>query len=102
MQDKLYWSHSTRPGSLKLVPMERMIANKGWGEILRRAVKGMLPKNKHRLVRLDRLKVFDGNEHPYKENLIAFADETPDLLKKIAQLKEKEARMAELREKYLQ
>ncbi|SGZ46356.1 CIC11C00000003461 [Sungouiella intermedia] len=102
MQDKTYWSHTTRPGSLKLVPMERMIANKGYGEILKRAVKGMIPKNKLRLARMDRLKVFDGDVHPYKENLIGFADETTELKEKIAQLQAKEEHMAELRSKYLQ
>lgn len=102
MQDKTYWSHTTRPGSLKLIPMERMIANKGYGEILKRAVKGMIPKNKLRLARIDRLKVFDGDEHPYKQNLIAFADETPDMKAKVAELARKEALMADLRTKYLQ
>lgn len=102
MQDKTYWSHTTRPGSLKLIPMERMIANKGYGEILKRAVKGMIPKNKLRLARIDRLKVFDGDEHPYKENLLGFADETSELKAKIANLEAKEKHMAELRAKYLQ
>lgn len=101
MQDKTYWSHTGRPGSLKLVPMERMVANKGYGEILKRAVKGMIPKNKLRLARMDRLKVFDGHEHPYKENLVAFADEVPDMKKKLEELERKEAVSAELRKRYL-
>lgn len=102
MQDKTYWSHTTRPGSLKLIPMERMIANKGYGEVLMRAVKGMIPKNKLRLARLDRLKVFDGDEHPYKDNLVAFADEVPQVKLRIAEMERKEADMAALRAKYLQ
>lgn len=102
LQDKTYWSHTTRPGSLKLVPMERMITNKGYGEILRRAVKGMIPKNKLRLVRMDRLKVFDGDEHPYKENLIAYADEMKEMRTKLAELNRKEKAMEELRAKYLE
>ena len=80
--------------------MERMIDNKGYGEIIKRAVKGMIPKNKHRLVRMDRLKLFDGDDHPYKDNLIAFADENPDMRNKLAEL-ENEKNRAELREKYL-
>lgn len=102
MQDKTYWSHTTRPGSLKLITMETMIANKGYGEILKRAVKGMIPKNKLRLARLDRLLVFDGDEHPYKENLIAYADETKEMKAKLAELERKESHMADLRAKYLQ
>ncbi|MCP8717036.1 MAG: 50S ribosomal protein L13 [Asgard group archaeon] len=101
LKEKTYWSHTTRPGSLNLIPMERMIANKGYGEILKRAVKGMIPKNKLRLVRMDRLKVFDGDEHPYKDNLIAFADEIPDMRLKAQQLELNEKKRTELREKYL-
>ncbi|GEQ72172.1 hypothetical protein JCM33374_g5858 [Metschnikowia sp. JCM 33374] len=100
LEQKLYWSHTTRPGSLKLVPMERMIANKGYGDVLTRAVKGMIPKNKLRLSRLARLKVYDGDDHPYKENLIAFADEGPEMRAKKAALEERTARIAELKSKF--
>lgn len=44
----------------------------GGGEVLRKAVNGMLPKNKLRKQRLARLKVFEGEAHPYKENLVRF------------------------------
>ena len=65
----------------------------GGGELLKRAVSGMLPKNRLRKPRLDRLKgearrslfrwrlyvlmygcdiVFEGELHPYKENFIKF------------------------------
>lgn len=101
LQDKTYWSHTRRPGSLKLRPMEMLISNKGHSDILRRAVKGMLPRNKLRLQRMDRLKIFDGDEHPYKDNLIAFADEVPEMRKKAAELEVKEKAMEELRHKYL-
>lgn len=33
------------------------------------AVKGMLPKNRLRKVRLARLKLFPGSEHPFSANL---------------------------------
>lgn len=101
MSDKHYWSHTTRPGSLRLVPMEKVIENKGYNEVLRRAVKNMIPKNKLRLARMDRLKLFDGDEHPYKENLVAYADEMPDVRAKMDRLRENEETMARLREKYL-
>lgn len=101
LHDKTYWSHTTRPGSLKLVPMDRMVENKGFGWVLQKAVKGMIPKNKLRLARLDRLKVFNGDEHPYKDNLIAFADEMNEVREKTKQLEEKEAEMSKLREAYL-
>ena len=39
-------------------------------QALRKAVSGMLPKNRLRDVRLERLHIFDGEEHPYTENII--------------------------------
>ncbi|AET39575.1 mitochondrial 54S ribosomal protein uL13m Ecym_4539 [Eremothecium cymbalariae DBVPG len=74
-QDKNYWSHSGKPGHLKLRSMETVVANKGYGEILKKAVSGMLPKNRLRKLRLARLKVYDGSEHPYKDNITAFVDD---------------------------
>lgn len=56
MQQKMYYSHSTRPGSLKSISMEKLMVKWGGAEILRRAVRGMLPKNRLRGVRLSRLK----------------------------------------------
>jgi hypothetical protein len=56
MQKKKYYSHTTRPGSLKEITMERMMEKWGGGEILRRAVRGMLPKNRLRDDRMARLK----------------------------------------------
>lgn len=44
----------------------------GGGEILRRAVRGMLPKNKLRDKRIMRLRCFEGAAHPYRENLLRF------------------------------
>jgi len=45
-----------------------------WGgaEILRRAVRGMLPKNRLRDVRLRRLRTFEGRQHPYRKNLLQY------------------------------
>ncbi|CBX99973.1 hypothetical protein IAQ61_002812 [Plenodomus lingam] len=67
---KLYRTHTTRPGSLKELSMDRMIAKWGGGEVLRKAVSGMLPKNRLRQDRLARLKVFEGRAHPYGENIL--------------------------------
>ncbi|KXS94690.1 hypothetical protein AC578_10373 [Pseudocercospora eumusae] len=70
MEKKKYYSHTTRPGSLKEITMEKMMAKWGGGEILRRAVRGMLPKNRLRDERMARLKCFEGQQHPYKGNLM--------------------------------
>ncbi|KAF2725013.1 mitochondrial 54S ribosomal protein YmL23 [Polychaeton citri CBS 116435] len=67
---KLYRTHTTRPGSLKEMSMENLMAKWGGGEVLRRAVRGMLPKNRLRDERMKRLKCFEGDAHPYKQNIL--------------------------------
>lgn len=52
--------------------MDALMEKHGGSEILRRAVSGMLPKNRLRDKRLARLKAFEGEAHPYKENLVRF------------------------------
>jgi len=72
-QQKQYYTHTTRPGSLRQMSMEKMIEKWGGGEVLKKAVRGMLPKNRLRDKRLARLKVFEGMRHPYKANIVKFA-----------------------------
>ena len=48
MRDKRYARHSLYPGGLTLESMSHVVKTKGAGEVLRRAVYGMLPKNKLR------------------------------------------------------
>lgn len=45
----------------------------GGAEVLRKAVSGMLPKNRLRDDRLSRLKAFEGDAHPYKANIVKFS-----------------------------
>ncbi|KAF2673176.1 ribosomal protein L13 [Microthyrium microscopicum] len=72
MEQKLYYTHTTRPGSLKSISMERLMEKWGGGEVLRRAVRGMLPKNRLRDVRLARLRAFETASHPYKANVVKY------------------------------
>nr|OQO30490.1 hypothetical protein B0A51_01719 [Rachicladosporium sp. CCFEE 5018] len=76
MQKKKYYSHTTRPGSLKEMTMEAMMRKWGGGEVLRRAVRGMLPKNRLRDERMARLKCFEGEAHPYPKNILRLGTET--------------------------
>lgn len=69
---KTYYRHNTKPGSLRSVTMDVLMAKHGGAEVLRKAVSGMLPKNRLRDKRLARLKAFEGDAHPYKQNLIRF------------------------------
>ena len=51
--------------------MERMIAKKSYGEVLRKAVSGMLPKNRLRDKRLERLKTYDWHaDYKYRRNFL--------------------------------
>lgn len=50
--------------------MERLKGKWGGGEVLKRAVRGMLPKNRLRDVRMERLKCFEGEAHPYGRNVV--------------------------------
>lgn len=70
LQQKKYYTHTTRPGSLKSISMERLKGKWGGGEVLKRAVRGMLPKNRLRDVRMERLKCFEGEAHPYGKNVV--------------------------------
>lgn len=63
---KLYYTHNTRPGSLKSMTMDKMFAKWGGGEVLRKAVKGMLPKNRLREKRMARLKGTDSLTELYE------------------------------------
>ena len=44
----------------------------GGSEVLRKAVSGMLPKNRLRDDRLARLKAFEGEANPYMGNIVKF------------------------------
>lgn len=85
-EQRKYWSHTGRPGSLTLTPMNVIAKRKGYGELLRRAVSGMLPKNRLRKIRLERLKVFDDEENPYNNNITAFASQQPAVQQRLKQV----------------
>ena len=59
LTDKLYRHHSGFAGGLKTASMEQVLDKKGAKEVLRRAVYGMLPKNKLRSKMMLNLKIKD-------------------------------------------
>jgi large subunit ribosomal protein L13 len=67
-EQKIYYRHSRYPGALKKKTL-RELREQRPEEIIARAVKGMLPKNKLQKPRMARLHIFSGAEHPYKDNL---------------------------------
>ncbi|KAI8325263.1 50S ribosomal protein L13 [Martensiomyces pterosporus] len=68
-QQKLYRHHTQYMGGLKEISFERL-QEKNPEKTIEKAVSGMLPKNRLRKVRLERLLVFPEAEHPYVENII--------------------------------
>ena len=67
--------------------MDRMMAKWGGGEVLRKAVSGMLPKNRLRKERLARLKTFEGTAHPYEENLLRVSNGGGQSIAELPQVK---------------
>ena len=65
-KEKIYYRHSGYPGGLKAETL-RELRKRRPEEIIRRAVKGMLPKNKLQKSMLKRLHIFAGKEHPYQD-----------------------------------
>lgn len=65
---KVYTSYSGYPGGLKEEKFKDLLQRRP-EEIIRRAVSGMLPKNKLRKRMLRRLFIYRGEEHPYKDKL---------------------------------
>ena len=61
---KTYYRHSNHPGGIKEITAGKLL-EKEPEEVLKKAVWGMLPKNKWQDKLLSRLKVYAGGEHPH-------------------------------------
>ncbi|KAG8693507.1 54S ribosomal protein L23, mitochondrial [Ceratobasidium sp. 394] len=64
----VYRHHTMYPGGLKEIQYKTMMERKP-DEIIRQAVSGMLPKNRLRDRRLERLRIFEGPENPLQANI---------------------------------
>ena len=62
--EKLYHRHSGYPGGLRSRTLTEMLEKRP-EEVIRLAVKGMLPKNRLGRKQLTKLKVYAGPEHPH-------------------------------------
>jgi large subunit ribosomal protein L13 len=63
-QEKLYHRHSGYPGGLKTRTLNDMLERRP-EEVIRLAVRGMLPKNRLARKQLTKLKIYAGPEHPH-------------------------------------
>jgi len=68
LADKTYYSHSGFPGGLKSVTAAKLLEKKP-ENLLKAAVKGMLPKNKLARHMLSKLKIYTGTAHPHKAQM---------------------------------
>jgi large subunit ribosomal protein L13 len=65
LADKTYYSHSGYPGGIKSITAGKLLEKKP-EDLIKHAVKGMLPKNKLARHMLSKLKIYSGSEHPHK------------------------------------
>ena len=63
--NKKYYRHSGYPGGLKIEEANKLLKTKPQS-LITRAVKRMLPTTKHKDARMNRLKVFAGNQHTHE------------------------------------
>ena len=64
LDQKIYYRHSGYPGGLRERTLRDQLERRP-EEVLRRAVRGMLPKNRLASAQLRKLKIYAGPEHPH-------------------------------------
>jgi large subunit ribosomal protein L13 len=65
MEDKIYYHHTGYPGGIKEITAGKLLAKKPT-EMIRLAVKGMLPKKSLGRQMLRKLKIYAGPKHPHE------------------------------------
>ncbi len=65
LEDKMYYRHSGYPGGLKTRPLREQLERRPT-EVLRKAVKGMLPRNRLARRQITKLKIYAGPVHPHE------------------------------------
>lgn len=73
LEQKAYYRHSGYMGGLKEISAKSLMTNKP-EEVLRHAVKGMLPKNSLGKSMFKKLKVYSGADHPHEAQLTKAAN----------------------------
>ena len=63
-EDKIYYRHSGYPGGIKEITPEKLSEKKP-GEVLKLAVKRMLPSGALAKKQLSKLKIYSGADHPH-------------------------------------
>jgi large subunit ribosomal protein L13 len=64
LANKMYYHHTGYPGGIRSISAEKLLAKKP-EEVIKKAVRGMLPRNKLGRQMIKKLKVYTGVEHPH-------------------------------------
>jgi large subunit ribosomal protein L13 len=64
LTDKIYYRHSGYPGGLRSRTLNEMLERRP-DDVIRKAVSGMLPRNRLARQQIRKLKVYAGPEHPH-------------------------------------
>ena len=75
LTDKIYYHHTGYRGGLKEFTAEKLL-QRNPEEVIRRAVSGMLPKNKMKDHFLKKLKIYPAAEHPHQSQQPQLLTET--------------------------
>lgn len=62
--DKTYYHHTGYPGGIRSITAEKLLEKRP-EDLIKKAVKGMLPKNKLGRQLIKKLKVYSGTDHPH-------------------------------------
>ena len=62
--DKTYYHHTGYPGGIRSITAEKLLVKRP-EDLIKKAVKGMLPKNKLGRQLIKKLKVYSGTDHPH-------------------------------------
>jgi large subunit ribosomal protein L13 len=65
LDQKMYHRHSGYPGGLRSRTLRQQLERRPT-EVIRKAVKGMLPRNKLASAQIGKLKIYAGPEHPHE------------------------------------
>jgi large subunit ribosomal protein L13 len=64
-EKKRYWRHTGYPGGIRFQTLGTLLERRP-EEVIRRAVKGMLPRNRLARQQLRKLKIYAGPDHPHQ------------------------------------
>lgn len=74
LKTKKYWRHTGYPGGIKCTTPEEFIRKGQSSEIIKKAIYGMLPKNRLRDVMIRNLRIYNSDSHSHQAQNPIFLD----------------------------